>query len=87
MWCDMTSDGGGWSVFLSREEQEPPLAFNRTFDEYATGFGDASGEFWLGMSPPLSNCSISLRASSVVTVFVSSLTNETCFTLTIASHC
>lgn len=22
--------------------------FNRTFDEYAAGFGDLSGEFWLG---------------------------------------
>ena len=60
MWCDMTTDGGGWTVFLSRQRQDTPVEFNQTWRAYADGFGTASNEYWLGMSPPPSNYLLSL---------------------------
>ena len=59
-WCDMTIDGGGWTVFLKRERQDPPLNFTRPWRDYADGFGNASGEYWLGMSPPPLNSLLGL---------------------------
>jgi hypothetical protein len=48
VYCDQTTDGGGWTVFLRRHKQEPQLNFSRTFKEYEEGFGCPSGEYWLG---------------------------------------
>ncbi|XP_063591508.1 ficolin-2-like [Penaeus indicus] len=48
VWCDMETDGGGWTVFMTRQRQTPQVNFNRSWTEYRTGFGDAEGEFWLG---------------------------------------
>ncbi|XP_047493390.1 ficolin-2-like isoform X2 [Penaeus chinensis] len=48
VWCDMETDGGGWTVFMARQRQTPQVNFNRSWTEYRTGFGDAEGEFWLG---------------------------------------
>ncbi|XP_018026920.1 tenascin-like, partial [Hyalella azteca] len=39
VYCDQTTDGGGWTVFLRRQKQEPQLNFSRTFKEYEEGFG------------------------------------------------
>ncbi|KAA0202462.1 hypothetical protein HAZT_HAZT009242 [Hyalella azteca] len=49
VYCDQTTDGGGWTVFLRRQKQEPQLNFSRTFKEYEEGFGSPTGEHWLGL--------------------------------------
>ncbi|XP_037786262.1 uncharacterized protein LOC119582088 [Penaeus monodon] len=49
VYCDMDTDKGGWAVIQRRRDITPRIDFNRTWDEYARGFGDiAKGEFWLG---------------------------------------
>lgn len=55
VWCDMDTDGGGWTVFLTRQKQTPQLEFNRSWVEYRSGFGDPHGEYWLGESPSLTS--------------------------------
>ncbi|XP_068215729.1 fibrinogen-like protein 1 [Palaemon carinicauda] len=48
-YCDMTSDGGKWTVFLSRDKDHTDQElFNRTWDEYKEGFGSCDHEYWLG---------------------------------------
>nr|XP_023696504.1 tenascin-like [Paramormyrops kingsleyae] len=45
--CDMTTDGGGWIVFVRR--QSGNLEFFRNWKNYTIGFGDMNDEFWLGL--------------------------------------
>ncbi|XP_035295736.1 tenascin isoform X2 [Cricetulus griseus] len=47
VYCDMTSDGGGWIVFLRRKNGRED--FYRNWKAYAAGFGDRREEFWLGL--------------------------------------
>ncbi|XP_073907268.1 tenascin isoform X4 [Castor canadensis] len=47
VFCDMTSDGGGWIVFLRRKNGRED--FYRNWKAYAAGFGDQREEFWLGL--------------------------------------
>ncbi|XP_032758849.1 tenascin isoform X4 [Rattus rattus] len=47
VYCDMTSDGGGWIVFLRRKNGRED--FYRNWKAYAAGFGDHREEFWLGL--------------------------------------
>uniref|UniRef100_A0A803TX64 Tenascin C n=1 Tax=Anolis carolinensis TaxID=28377 RepID=A0A803TX64_ANOCA len=47
VYCDMTSDGGGWIVFLRR--QNGAEDFYRNWRTYEAGFGDPKGEFWMGL--------------------------------------
>ncbi|KAL9972080.1 hypothetical protein ACROYT_G018320 [Oculina patagonica] len=46
VYCDMKTDGGGWTVFHKRFNGF--VGFYRDWDEYKNGFGDVRGEFWLG---------------------------------------
>ncbi|XP_033751090.1 ryncolin-2-like [Pecten maximus] len=46
VWCDMETDGGGWTVFQKRVNGSTD--FYRTWDEYSLGFGRLDHEFWLG---------------------------------------
>ncbi|XP_066940384.1 techylectin-5B-like [Macrobrachium rosenbergii] len=48
VFCDMETDGGGWTVIQRRADIEPREDFYRTWMEYALGFGNLKGEFWLG---------------------------------------
>ncbi|XP_047228736.1 tenascin isoform X6 [Girardinichthys multiradiatus] len=48
VYCDMTTDGGGWMVFLRR--QNGKLEFFRNWKNYTGGFGNMNDEFWLGLS-------------------------------------
>ncbi|XP_053138578.1 tenascin isoform X1 [Hemicordylus capensis] len=47
VYCDMSSDGGGWIVFLRRQNGEEE--FYRNWRTYEAGFGNPTGEFWLGL--------------------------------------
>ncbi|KAL4216670.1 hypothetical protein ACF0H5_024393 [Mactra antiquata] len=47
VFCDMTTNGGGWTVFQNRFDGH--VDFFRNFTEYEKGFGDLDSEFWLGL--------------------------------------
>ncbi|XP_051548872.1 uncharacterized protein LOC127437759 [Myxocyprinus asiaticus] len=46
VFCDMGTSGGGWT--LLQHHFDGSTSFNRTWDEYKRGFGELTGEFWLG---------------------------------------
>ncbi|XP_061167445.1 fibrinogen C domain-containing protein 1-B-like [Saccostrea echinata] len=46
VFCDMTTDGGGWTVIQKREDGD--VDFYRTWTEYKQGFGNASKNYWIG---------------------------------------
>jgi len=46
VWCDMGSEGGGWTVIQNRFDGL--VGFYRTWKEYRNGFGSVDSEHWLG---------------------------------------
>lgn len=46
--CDLESNGGGWTVFFTRQPQQEPIDFNESWLNFKSGFGNISTEFWLG---------------------------------------
>uniref|UniRef100_A0A8C3J9W1 Tenascin n=1 Tax=Calidris pygmaea TaxID=425635 RepID=A0A8C3J9W1_9CHAR len=47
VFCDMGEDGGGWIVFLRRQNGKED--FYRNWKTYVAGFGDPTDEFWIGL--------------------------------------
>ncbi|XP_021578311.2 tenascin-R isoform X3 [Ictidomys tridecemlineatus] len=47
VYCDMTTDGGGWIVFQRRQNGQTD--FFRKWADYRVGFGSLEDEFWLGL--------------------------------------
>lgn len=45
--CNMSADGGQWLVIQRRMDGSEN--FNRRYQDYADGFGNRNGEFWLGL--------------------------------------
>ncbi|XP_050763675.1 tenascin isoform X4 [Gymnogyps californianus] len=47
VFCDMAEDGGGWIVFLRRQNGKED--FYKNWKTYVAGFGDPKAEFWIGL--------------------------------------
>jgi len=48
IYCDMTTDDGGWIV-TQRNRKNSELSFKKNWREYEDGFGDLNNDFWVGL--------------------------------------
>ncbi|KAF0299856.1 Ficolin-1-A [Amphibalanus amphitrite] len=48
VYCDMETDGGGWTVISRRDDVPHHQDFNLNWQSYKWGFGNLSAEFWMG---------------------------------------
>ena len=48
VYCDMITDGGGWTV-IQRNKKDSKVDFNNNWIYYEKGFGDLNTEFWYGL--------------------------------------
>ena len=49
VYCDMTTDGGGWIV-IQRNKKDSSVNFNKPWNDYEKGFGNLTTEFWYGLA-------------------------------------
>ena len=47
-YCDMTTDGGGWSI-IQRNKKDSLVNFKKNWTDYEKGFGELNTEFWYGL--------------------------------------
>lgn len=47
VWCDMETEGGGWTIIQSRIDGS--VDFDRLWEDYERSFGTAGSNFWLGL--------------------------------------
>ncbi|GBM41139.1 Techylectin-5A [Araneus ventricosus] len=48
VYCDMDTDGGGWTVIQRRGNFSNQIDFYRNWNDYKNGFGNITQEFWIG---------------------------------------
>ena len=49
VYCDMTTDGGGWIV-IQRNKKNSLVNFIKKWKDYENGFGNLTTEFWYGLA-------------------------------------
>ena len=75
MRCDMDSaPGRGWTVFQRRVDGS--VDFYRNWIDYKNGFGNLSGEFWLGLDKIHR---LSVTGQNALRVDLESFENETAY--------
>lgn len=48
VYCDLSFKSLAWTVIMKRNINNPHETWNRTWNEYKTGFGKLDDDFWLG---------------------------------------